>query len=235
MDTIHIEFHGKSAKVPLKWLPATRGEVNTVEKTSAGLVTPLKLTTGVNTALDPTALKPEALVGADPELDLAQAGQILDPESLSAAYYDPADTARKPVSDFTQLDLVFDLDGQEKERRPHLTRKANIADVYPVKIGKRIPITQALTQFVFKQSYQIVHEDGVTMDFLFGLARELHEKQEMALLGAGARGDQPLVMREKGSPYRGFLYGEIGAGPDKDKYKLLILLSDQELKRPAVA
>ena len=31
---------------------------------------------------------------------------------------------------------------------------------------------------------------------------------------------------------RAFLYGEIGAGKDSDKYKLLLLLSDQELKRP---
>jgi len=61
----------------------------------------------------------------------------------------------------------------------------------------------------------------------------LHEKQEVALLGAGPKGNQPLVVRDKGNPYRGFLYGEIGSGAQKDQYKLLLLLSDQELKRPA--
>ncbi|HYT60022.1 MAG TPA: hypothetical protein VEL06_07610 [Haliangiales bacterium] len=235
MDAFHIEHQGKSAKVSLRSLPAEEEELNVTEKTSVGQVTALKVTTGVNAALDPASLKPDTLIGSDPELDFAAAGQILEPESLSTAYYDPGDSSRTPVSNFRQLDLVFDAQGQEKERRQHLTRKANICDIYPVKIGKRIPISQALTQFVFRQSCQIVHEDGVTRDFLFAIASELHEKQEMAVLGAGPKGNLPLVVRDKGSPYRGFLYGEIGAGADKDKYKLLVLLSDQELKRPAMA
>jgi hypothetical protein len=95
-----------------------------------------------------------------------------------------------------------------------------------------MPLQQALTQFVFKQTCQILHEDGVTMDFLFGIAKDLHDKQEVALLGAGAKGNQPLVIRDKGSPYRAFLYGEVNGD---NQYKLLLLLSDQELKRPAVA
>jgi len=49
-------------------------------------------------------------------------------------------------------------------------------------------------------------------------------------VGAGTKGNQPLVIREKGSPYRGFLYGEIGQGENEGKYKLLLLLSDRELK-----
>jgi hypothetical protein len=158
---------------------------------------------------------------------------VLDPESLSAAYIDPADPLRVPVANFTQTDIVYDATGQEKERRPHKTRKANIADIYPVKIGKRMPFQQALTQFVFKQTCQILHQDGVTMDFLCGIAKDLHEKQEVALLGAGAKGNQPLVIRDKGNPYRAFLYGEIGTGKESNQYKLLLLLSDQELKRPA--
>ncbi|HSU54544.1 MAG TPA: hypothetical protein VLT36_10830, partial [Candidatus Dormibacteraeota bacterium] len=164
---------------------------------------------------------------------LTRAGEILEPESLSTAFIDPADSARVPVPNFVQTDIVYDATGQEKERRPHLTRKANVADIYPVKIGKRMPLQQALTQFVFKQTLQLLHEDGVTMDFLFSIAKELHEKQEVALLGAGSKGNQPLVVRDRGNPYRGFLYGEIGTGAQSSQYKLLLLLSDQELKRPA--
>jgi len=232
MDLFHIEHQGKSARVTLRSLPAEQGELKATEKTSVGEVTALKVTNGVNVALDAASLKPDALIAADPELDLDAAGEVLEPESLSTAFYLPTDPARAPVSDFKQLDLVFDAQGQEKERRPHLTRKANISDVYPVKTGKRIPVDQALKQFVFRQTYQVVHEDGVTRDFLLAIARELHEKQEMAVLGAGAKGNLPLVLRDKGSPYRAFLYGEIGEG---EKYKLLVLLSDQELKRPAVS
>src|SRR5258706_534572 len=233
MDQIHIEHLGKSAKVALKRLPPSQPDPPIVEKTSLGPVVPLKAINGVNTTLDPQRVTSEALIKADPELALDRAGFVLDPESLSTAYIDPADDARVPVANFTQVDIVRDATGQEKERRPHLARKANIADIYPVKIGKRMPLRQALTQFVFKQTCQILHEDGVTMDFLYGIAKELHEKQEVALLGAGAKGNQPLVIRDKGNPYRAFLYGEIGEDKMSDQYKLLLLLSDQELKRPA--
>ena len=183
----------------------------------------------------PQTLLPATLIQDDPELVLDRAGLLLEPESLSTAYIDPADSARIPVASFTQVDIVCDATGQEKERRPHLTRKANIADMYPVKIGKRLPLQQGLTQFVFKQTCQIIHEDGLTIDFLFNIARELHEKQEVALLGAGPKGNQPLVIRDKGNPYRAFLYGEISADKQANQYKLLLLLSDQELKRPVAA
>lgn len=235
MDQLHLDNLGKSAKVLLKRLPPSQPEPPILEKTSTGQITPLKVINGVNAELDPQTLPPATLIEADPELVLARAGEVLDAESLSTAYIDPADKTRAPVANFSMTDIVYDATGQEKERRPHLTRKANIADIYPVKIGKRIPLHQALTQFVFKQTFQILHEDGVTMDFLFGIARDLHEKQEMALLGAGSKGNQPLVVRDKGSPYRAFLYGEIGTGNQSDQYQLLLLLSDQELKRPTAA
>ncbi len=233
MDSIHLENLGKSARVILKRLPPATPEPPILEKTSCGEISPIKLINGIKSTIDVHALTPDAIIGGDPELDLGRAGVVLDPESLSTAYIDPADSARVPVANFTQTDIVYDAIGQEKERRPHLTRKANIADLYPVKIGKRMPLRQALTQFVFKQTCQIIHEDGVTMDFLYGIAKELHEKQEVALLGAGAKGNQPLVIRDKGNPYRAFLYGEIGEDKMSDQYKLLLLLSDQELKRPA--
>jgi hypothetical protein len=234
MDELHIEFLGKSAKVSLRRLPSLNPDPPIIEKTSLGPVASLKAINGVNSRIEPQILTPDALIVGDPELILDRAGLILDPESLSTAFIDPADKERVPVASFTQTDIVFDSTGVEKERRPHLTRKSNIADIYPVKIGKRMPLQQALTQFVFKQTCQILHEDGITMDFLFGIAKDLHEKQEVALLGAGAKGNQPLVIRDKGNPYRAFLYGEIG-GKNNDQYKLLLLLSDQELKRPAAA
>jgi hypothetical protein len=56
----------------------------------------------------------------------------------------------------------------------------------------------------------------------------------MAFLGAGPKGNQPLVLRDRGNPFRAFLYGEIGSGQQADQYKLIVLLSDQELKKPAV-
>ncbi|MBL8242817.1 MAG: hypothetical protein JNL89_01440, partial [Rhodanobacteraceae bacterium] len=74
------------------------------------------------------------------------------------------------------------------------------------------------------------HVDGLTFEFLRDLARDLAQKGEVAVLGAGPKGNLPLVIREAGSAYRAFLHGEV----DGDRYKLLLLLSDQELKLPDV-
>ena len=117
MDQIHLDYLGKSAKVVFKRLPPAQAEPPIVEKTSLGPVTPLKAINGVNTWLDPQTLTPEMLIKNDPELALDRAGLVLDPESLSTAYIDSADTARVPVANFTQIDIVFDPIGQEKERR----------------------------------------------------------------------------------------------------------------------
>ena len=55
----------------------------------------------------------------------------------------------------------------------------------------------------------------------------------MALLGAGPKGAAPLVLRDGGTPFRAFLYGEVEGSGKHARYRLLLLLSDQELKRPA--
>lgn len=235
MNTIHLDAQGKTARVLFQSLPRLRPKPAIRLLTKCGVVSPVRILNGIDAKVDPTKLTPQELIDADPELAPATAGEILDLDSLTAAYYDAANEVPTLVADFKQIDIVFDAAGQEKERRPHITRKSNLDEVMPVKIGKRLPLADALTGFVFKQMYQIVHEDGVQKDFLFGLARELHEKQEIAVLGAGPKGTLPLVVRDKGSPYRAFLFGEIGTGDDDGKYKLLLLLSDQELKRPAVA
>jgi hypothetical protein len=233
-NTIHLEQQGKTARVLFEGLPLLRPKAAMKQVTSAGLVTTARIVNGVNAALDPLKITAQELIAADPELILEAAGEILETETLSAAYYDPASAKPQPVADFKHIDIVYDPNGAEKERRPHVTRKTNLNDLHALKIGKRLPLVQGLTDFVFKQIFQIVHEDGVTKDFLFSIAQDLHAKQEICLLGAGPKGNQPLVVRDKGMPYRAFLFGEIGAGDDEGKYKLLLLLSDQELKRPAV-
>jgi|SRR5436190_12242822 len=235
MNTIHLDLQGKTARVLFQPLPQVRPKPVIRQLSKAGVISPVRITNGCNATLDPQKLTPAELIAADPELVPSSAGEILELETLTTAYYDSEAETLAPVSDFKLLDVVYGPDGQEKERRPHITRKTNLDELHPIKIGKRLPLVEALTGFVFKQVYQIIHEDGVQKDFLHGIAKELHEKQEMAVLGAGSKGNQPLVVRDKGSPYRAFLYGEIGSGADDGKYKLLLLLSDQELKRPAVA
>ena len=233
MDTIlHLEHQGKTARLSLQSLPRRRPKPVIQQKTQVGAITPYKLINGINAMIDPFQAQPSDFIASDPELKLEGAGQILETEMISTAYYNPSNRldGLKPVNDFKFVDIIYDQQGEEKERRPHLIRKSNLNDRLPIKIGKRLPITQAFTAFVFRYTYQIVHEDGVTMEFLFNIAQELHQSQEVAVVGAGAKGNQPLVIREKGSPYRGFLYGEVGQGENEGKYKLLLLLSDRELK-----
>jgi hypothetical protein len=80
-----------------------------------------------------------------------------------------------------------------------------------------------------KRTIQLRHVDGVTFDFLFGIAKELHEKDSVMLVGAGSKGKDPLLLQLNGSPYRGFLDGRIKG----DEYLLLLHLSSMELKRPS--
>ena len=47
-------------------------------------------------------------------------------------------------------------------------------------------------------------------------------------VGAGEKGNQPLVMSDGGKPYRAFLEGRVRG----DSYCLILHLTDQELKAP---
>jgi hypothetical protein len=77
----------------------------------------------------------------------------------------------------------------------------------------------------------LLHVDGVTYDFLFGMASELAKEGVVMLLGAGPKGVDPLVFQANGRPCRGFLEGRV----EGERYQLLIHLSDMELKRPSLA
>ena len=50
--------------------------------------------------------------------------------------------------------------------------------------------------------YQIKHVNGLTFDFLFNIAKKLHEKQSFMMMGGG-KGSDPLVFNDGGKPYRG--------------------------------
>lgn len=87
---------------------------------------------------------------------------------------------------------------------------------------------QAVIKFVFKKSLQLFHSDGLTFEFLFNMAKELHGKNQMVLLGAGEKGTEPIILQNNGTPYRGFLDGYV----KDNQYKLYIRLSNQEIKTP---
>ena len=231
MNEIHFEYEGKSARLSLQMLKRERAKPAVRRRTSTGEVSSVRVLNGQTQTLDKSKLTADDLINGDPELDLERGGRLPELELFMPAYLLPGE---KPeiAHEFEEIEIVHTPAGEEKERRPRVLRKANLNDVNPIKFGKTFPIEKAFTSFIFRAVYQMVHDDGIGYEFLHGLAKRLHEKQEVALLGAGAKGNLPLVLRDKGSPHRAFLYGELGKGSESDKYCLLLLLSNQELKLP---
>jgi hypothetical protein len=227
MIQLHLEANGKSARVGLHGLPAAKPKIKPVQASTSGTVSGRRLVTGARKTMAPD-IHFDALVAGDPEIDLALAGLPIDGET-TPAYYDPTAAQPKPIGDFAQIDIVYDANGAEKDRRPHLKRRQNLNDLHPVKLGKRIKLEEALLKFSIRQTLQVVHVDGLTFEFLRDLATDLARNQEVAILGAGPKANQPLVTREGGAAYRAFLSGEVNG---EGQYRLLLLLSDQELKVP---
>ena len=85
---------------------------------------------------------------------------------------------------------------------------------------------EAVRKFVFTRTLQLWHSDGLSFEFLFNIAKDLDDNDEMMLVGAGPKGRDPLIFQNNGLPWRGFLEGRIQG----DSYALLLRLSNLELK-----
>ncbi|HZW08034.1 MAG TPA: hypothetical protein VFF65_13000 [Phycisphaerales bacterium] len=169
----------------------------------------------------------EALVAGDPDVDTEVFGSLLRETSRVFVNADG-----RIVHRVKQFEVVRNPDGTERERRERKVAHPNCAEETPLKwSGKLMKKTEVYNRFVFASKRQIVHVNGLTYDFLFGMARELEESKSMMLLGAGPKGNQPLVLTKGGQQYRGFLEGRT----DGDKYCLILHLSNMELKAAAPA
>jgi hypothetical protein len=168
----------------------------------------------------------EALLASDPDVDMERIGMFL------------TDTSRVFVNDkgeiayqIEQVEIVRSPSGEEKERRPRRQPEPNVEGEFPISwTGRLVKKEDAARRFVFSGKLQIVHVNGLTYDFLYGMAKELAEANSLMLLGAGKGGKDPLIFRRGSTPHRGFLEGRI----DGDKYVLLLHLSKLELKKPAI-
>ena len=167
------------------------------------------------------------LVEGDPEVDLERFGQSL--WFLSRLFIDRNE---KPVFQVQQNEIVRDPQGRVIERRPRQRAEANTNAAIPLSwTGRRIDKAEAPRRYVFSDLLQIVHINGLTYDFLHGMATELASTSSLMLIGGGSGGKDPLVFRRGSVPYRGFLEGRV----DGDRYLLLLHLSNSELKAPMPA
>lgn len=166
-----------------------------------------------------------ALVESDPEVDMEIIGKKLN--RTHRLWVNKENKIAYQVNLFRTL---FNPDGTERERRDVNKLSSNINKKFPLTwSGKLFPKTEAIRQFVFTRSYQIRHINGATFDFLYAMAKELHEKDAMVLLGGGEKGNEPLLLSRGGQPYRGFLEGRLAQG---ERYILILHLTDIELKTP---
>jgi hypothetical protein len=167
----------------------------------------------------------ESLIADDPEIDRENCGRLL--RETSRIYIDPD---RQIVHKVQFWEIVRNPDGSVRDRRPRKLLDPNIAGELPLRwSGVYIPKEEACRKFVFSGKVQLQHVNGLTYDFLYGMAKELEQRDSLMLLGAGPRSNQPLILRRGGSPYRGFLEGRT----QEDKYCLLLHFSNLELKTPS--
>lgn len=167
----------------------------------------------------------QALVDGDPEIDFEQVGRTI------------ADTQTVYLSDAGEVlyvspktvEVLFDTHGKEKERRDPVDAISNCNDESPLAwTGRKLSKSDAVRKFAFRRTVQLQHVDGLTFDFLFGMAQDLAKEDVLVMLGGGTKGKSPLIFQDNGKPYRGFLEGRV----DGERYKLMLHLSDMELKVP---
>jgi len=165
------------------------------------------------------------LINSDPEIDFEMVGRTISGTSTLLL-----DSNHKPIYCAPEiLEITYSPDGTEQDRKIPVDIAPNVNEEIPIKwTGRLIPKNEFVRKFGIKRTMQIQHVDGVTFDYLFGIAKELHEKESVMLLAAGADGKAPLVTATNGTPYRGFLDGKV----DGESFLLLLHLSNMELKKP---
>ncbi|NNE68500.1 MAG: hypothetical protein HKN33_18175 [Pyrinomonadaceae bacterium] len=163
------------------------------------------------------------IVKDDPEIDVEAFGRYLT--ETSRVYTNN----NKIVFHVKEEEVSIDTEGEEKDRKPREVKFQNVNTDVPIPwTGRLIKKKDAVRKFVFTDTKQIIHTNGLTWDFLFEIAKELHDKESLMLVGGGKKGNEPLIFQRGGKGFRGFLEGRI----DGDSYCLLLHLSNLELKLP---
>lgn len=167
----------------------------------------------------------KALVAGDPELDLEVVGRRVGPVDRVWVKDDGS------VLYTGRVLLVTTAPGappESAETRDFVDVEATVDDDTALPwSGRLFPVDEVVRRFALTRRLQLRHSDGLTWEFLWALAKKLHEARQMLLVGAGPRAARPLIFQRNGSPYRGFLSGRV----DGDGYVLALHLSNLELKR----
>jgi hypothetical protein len=163
-----------------------------------------------------------ALLDNDAETDRETVGRLIP--KTRKLYMNPDGSIAYRVN---LIQAVYNPDGSEKERRELAKAQANISGEIPLQwTGRKFPKAEAVRRFVFTRCYRVCHTNGLSYDFLYGMAKQLAEDAALMFVGGGKKGSDPIVLASGGEPYRGFLEGRV----EGDKYLLLLHLTNMELK-----
>ena len=165
----------------------------------------------------------EQLIKDDPEIDLEKAGRMIDYASQVWIAEDG-----KVLYSAKMIEIVYTPEGDVKSTDDFEDQEPTVMeDIALPWTGKLLPISAVLNKFVLLRKLQICHLDGLTFDFLYGMAKDLQEEKSMLFLGGGPTGKEPLIFQRNGTPLRGFLEGRVKDG----SYLLVLHLSNLELKQ----
>lgn len=166
----------------------------------------------------------QALIDADPEIDLEQVGREIG-ETTQVYLSSEGEVLHAPPE---IVEILVGPSGEERERRAPRDVEANVNEERPLRwTSRRIPRSELARRFVIARTVQIRHLDGLSYDYLHGMAKELDGEDVAVYLGAGTRGRERLIFNTNGAPYHGFLEGRV----DGERYQLLLHLSNMELKQ----
>ena len=163
----------------------------------------------------------EKLIQDDSEIDFELFGKYID--KTDKIY---TNTDLKPVYNVTITEQILNTEGELVEEKEQTFNKSNINGDSTVRwTGKYIPKNKIYNKIVLSSKYQLKHINGLTFDFLFNVAKDLHEKDSLMMLGGG-KGNEPLTINDGGRPYRAFLEGKV----KENSYCLIMHFSNQEYK-----
>ena len=172
---------------------------------------------------DPDELS-RSLIDGDPEIDLEMTCRSTGPcdrvhiDDDGQILYAPA-----------VVEVRCGPDGMECERRPLSVRPSNlVTPAPPVWSGVLTPRAEIIRQYALTRAYQVMHSNALEFDFLYGIAAYLDERQALAQIGSGRRGNGPLILERNGPKYRGFLDGRVQG----DAMRLVLYLAAFELAAP---
>ena len=165
----------------------------------------------------------EKICTEDPDIDFKIEGMF--PGKMHQVYLDSHNNI---ANDVHFCEQIYENDGSLREVRPYAKTENNIQNGdLPVRwSGLTIPVKEAMRRYVFTHHYQLFHTNGLTFDFLFGMAKELEEKKIMMFMGSGENGTDPIVLQKGGKKYRGFMSGRTG----KDSFYLYLHLTEIDLE-----